>query len=220
MANNPKLSPVQVELRSLGARPPVQYNYVAARPFLFGGEITTGAVTASDLTLTASILDEELRSNYGGTGSNPQIMVLAESFKFSLETGTESQTVQSDLLENIYIHHLATGGRSNYIMVKSFTDSPVDASWADGAAASAQYFRTERAPYQLPSPWLVNLNTDTFEVAPSNAVASVANVPFTLTIYGYAWSVAQGAGRAIPCLDAKQAAAIAPVLDTKPIVTE
>jgi hypothetical protein len=220
MANKSRLSPVQVELRSLGARPPVQYNYVAARPFLFGGEITAGAVTAADLTLTANILDQELRSNYGGTGSNPQIMVLAESFKFSLETGTESQVVQSDLLENIYIHHLATGGRSNYINVKSFTDSPVDASWADGAAASAQYFRTERSPYLLPSPWLVNLNTDTFEIAPTNAVASVGNVPFTLTIYGYAWSVAQGAGRAIPCLNEAQAVALAPVLDSNPVVTE
>ncbi len=219
MANGKNLSPVQIELRSLGARPPVQYNYVAARPFLFGGIITDDATTAADMTLTAGILDQELRANYGGTGSNPQIMVLIEAFHLSLETGVETAPLQADLLENIYIHHLATGGRSNYIMCKQFTDSPMDASYgADDE--TAQYFRTIRSPYLLPSPWLVNLNSDIFELAPVVAVNTGANVPFTLTCYGYAWSVAQGAGRPIPCLDAQQAAALAPVLDSIPIVTE
>ena len=92
MANGKNLSPVQVELRSLGARPPVQYNYVAARPFLFGGIVTDDATTAADMTLTTGILDQELRANYGGTGSNPQIMVLIEAFHLSLETGWRTST--------------------------------------------------------------------------------------------------------------------------------
>jgi len=211
MANGP----VQNELKALGARLPVAYNYVAPRPFLFGGIITDAVTTASDLTVADSILDQELRANYGGSADNPQIMLLVEQFKFEFEIGTETAAVASDLLENVYIHHLATGGRSSYIMVNQFASGTI----TEAVGTDAVYANRSRGAYLLPTPWLINLNSDTFEVAPVIGVNTAANVPFTLTAYGYAWSVAQGAGRPVECPSDSQAAALAVSQARAPIVT-
>jgi hypothetical protein len=211
MANGP----VQNELKALGARLPVAYNYVAPRPFLFGGIITDASLTAADLTVEANIYDQELRANYGGGADNPQIMLLVEQFKFEFEIGTELAAVASDLLENVYIHHLATGGRSSYIMVNQFASGVI----TEATGADASFANRSRPAYLLPTPWLINLNSDTFEVAPVATVASVANVPFTVTAYGYAWSVAQGAGRPVECPNDAQAAALSIEQRRSPVVT-
>jgi len=211
MANGP----VQNELKALGARIPVAYNYVAPRPFLFGGVITDNATTAADLTLAAGIYDKELQANYGGAADNPMIMLLIEQFRFELEIGVETAALTSDLLENIYIHHLAAGGRSSYIMANQFASGVVN----ETTGADASFANRSRPAYLLPTPWLVNLNNDTFEVAPNAAINTAANVPFTLTCYGYAWSVAQGAGRPLECPDGAQAAALSVSQRVAPIVT-
>ena len=207
--------PVQNELKALGARIPVAYNYVAPRPFLFGGVITDGATTAADLTLAAGIYDKELQANYGGSADNPMIMLLIEQFKFEFEVGTEAAAKFSDLLENVYIHHLAAGGRSSYIQVNQFASGVV----LETTGADASFANRSRPAYLLPTPWLVNLNNDTFEVAPIATVDTAANVPFTLTCYGYAWSVAQGAGRPLECPDGQQAAELEVSQRRAPIVT-
>lgn len=211
MANGP----VQNELKALGARLPVAYNYVAPRPFLFGGIITDAVTTAADLTVADSILDQELRANYGGAADNPQIMLLVEQFKFEFEIGVETFAVTADLLENVYIHHLASGGRSSYIMVNQFAGGVT----TEAVGSDASFANRSRGAYLLPTPWLINLNSDTFEVAPVAGVNSAANVPFTLTAYGYAWSVAQGAGRPVECPNDAQAAALAIEQRRSPVVT-
>ena len=213
----PPQGPVQNELRALGARIPVAYNYVSPRPFLFGGVISDAAVTAADLTLAAGIFDQELKANYGGSADNPMIMLLIEQFKLEFEAGVETAAIMSDTLEEVYIHHLAAGGRSTYIQVNQF------ASYANTASvgADAVQVNRNRPAYLLPTPWLVNLNNDTFEVAPRNAVDYTAGggMPFTLTCYGYAWSVAQGAGRPLECPDGAQASALEISQRRVPIVT-
>lgn len=207
--------PVQNELKALGARVPVAYNYVSPRPFLFGGVITDNAITAADLTLSASIYDAELQSNYGGSADNPMIMILAEQFKFEFEFGAETAALSSDLLEKVYIRHLAAGGRSSYINVNAFASSNI----TQALGADAVKVNRARPPYLLPTPWLVNLNNDTFEVAPTAAINLTADIPFTLTIYGYAWSVAQGAGRPLECPSGSQAAELERTQRVSPVVT-
>ena len=211
MANGP----VQNELKALGARIPVAYNYVSPRPFLFGGVITDDATTAADLTLAAGIYDKELQANYGGSADNPMIMVLIEQFKFEFEFGGETSALSNDLLENVYIHHLAAGGRSTYIQVNQFASSSITPS----TGADTTFVNRARPAYLLPTPWLVNLNNDTFEVAPRTAIDLTANIPFTLTCYGYAWSVAQGAGRPLECPSGGQAAELERSQSRRPIVT-
>ena len=142
-------------------------------------------------------------------------MLLVEQFKFEFEIGTETAAVAADLLENTYIHHLAAGGRSSYIMVNQFASGVI----TEAPAVTANYANRSRAAYLLPTPWLINLNSDTFEVAPVAAVNTAANVPFTITAYGYAWSVAQGAGRPVECPNDAQAAALAIEQRRSPVVT-
>ena len=209
--------PVQNELRALGARLPVAYNYVAPRPFLFGGVITDDATTAADLTLAAGIFDKELQANYGGSADNPMIMLLVEQFKVEFAAGVETAALMSDTLNEVYIHHLAAGGRSTYIQVNQFASFAI----TEATGADASFANRAAPPYLLPTPWLINLNNDTFEVAPRNAInyAAAAGLPFTLTAYGYAWSVAQGAGRPLRCPTGAQAAQLAITQRSAPIVT-
>jgi len=209
--------PVQNELRALGARLPVAYNYVAPRPFLFGGVIADAALTAADLTLAAGIYDKELQANYGGSADNPMIMLLIEQFKVEFEAGTEAAHLIADTLEGVYIHHLAAGGRSTYIQVNQFASCAI----TEAPAVTANYANRAAPPYLLPTPWLVNLNNDTFEVAPREAInyADAGGLPFTLTAYGYAWSVAQGAGRPLRCPSGAQAEQLAITQGRAPVVT-
>tara|TARA_R100000093_G_C1929797_1_gene68367 strand:- start:379 stop:942 length:564 start_codon:yes stop_codon:yes gene_type:complete len=186
---------------------------------MFGGVISDNATTVADLTLAAGIFDQELRANWGGSGDNPQIMLLIEALSFEFEAGEETAALMSDILEEVYLHHLATGGRDSNINVGSFASSTLIQALADGSGGLSERVQRTRPPYVLPVPWLVNLNTDTFEVAPRNAVDMDADLPFTLTAYGFVWSVTQGAGRQPSAPSAGDAPAVRAVLRNPPLVT-
>ena len=80
--SNPRL---QNELTVLGARPLVNFDLVSSRPFQFGWQIATGVTTASDLTAQVNCLDDELRTNYGFTANNPDLILHITGFSAQVD---------------------------------------------------------------------------------------------------------------------------------------
>ena len=206
------------ELASLGARPTGDLDVVAAGPFAFAFTITTGATTASDLTLEAQCKDDELRRNYGFSADNPQVMLHIEGISATMDFGAETTDIVNELSNQVAIHHQAAGGRSRSINLAGLLQSSGYVASDDGAGVVSVNKDAPRI-YTLPTPWSVNCNTDTFEVLPTSSIASAANVLGGLVLYGFAWAVPQGVPDPISCPDGQTAAALSAALRMPPEVT-
>jgi len=213
---------LQNELVSLGARPVFSPSIASARPFQFIYTVTDAATTASDLTATSSsCTDAELNFSYGATGDNPQIVMQIEAISADLDVRTESTIIQQQLSSRLYLYHQAAGGRSQYINLGQFLKWSSYGSAAEGDTPLAYFNRPDPLVFTLPTPWLVNFNTDQLSVAPISAVTTGASVNLLggIVFYGFAWSVPQGMPSQIECPTSQQAASLGLALRAIPEVT-
>lgn len=212
---------LQNELVSLGARPVFSPSIASARPFQFIYTVTDNATTASDLTATStSCTDAELNNNYGATGDNPQIVMQIEAISVDLDVQTENTIICQELSSRLYLYHQAAGGRSQYINLGQFLKWSSYGSAVEGATPLAYYNRPDPLTYTLPSPWLVNFNTDQLSVAPIAAVnTATGNLLGGIVFYGFVWSVPQGMPGQIECPTPQQASALGLGLRAIPEVT-
>jgi hypothetical protein len=213
---------LQNELVSLGARPVFTPSIASARPFQFTYLVTDNATTASDLTATStSCTDAELNFNYGATGDNPQIVMQIEAISADLDVLDETSIICQELSSRLYLYHQAAGGRSQYINLGQFLKwSSYGSAYDASAAAVMNTNRPDPLVYTLPSPWIVNFNTDQLSVAPIAAVNTAGgNLTGGIVFYGFAWSVPQGMPSQIECPSSQQAASLGLGLRAIPEVT-
>jgi len=209
---------LQNELTTLGARPLVNFDLVSARPFQFAWSIATGVVTASDLTNQANCPDDELRTNYGFTSNNPDLILHITGFSAQVDLLTETSAICQQIFNQVAIHHQAAGGRSQSINMGQFLTSSSETTVIDAVPLNIQN-RNAPVYYELANPWQVNMRSDTFEVRPTAAIATVAaNILGSLAIYGFAWPSAQGESSGINCPDAKVARALGMAMRVRPPV--
>jgi len=211
------------ELVSLGARPVFSKSIASPRPFQFIYTLTSGATTASDLTATStSCTDAELNNNYGATGDNPQIVMQIEAISADIDVQEETPAICQQVSSRLSLFHQAAGGRSQYINMGQFLKWSSYGSAYDSSAANLTYTnRPDPLVYTLPSPWVVNFNTDQLTVSPTAAVTTSAgaNLLGGIVFYGFVWSVPQGMPAQIECPTSQQAAALGLGLRAIPEVT-
>lgn len=221
MANTTSNTRLQNELTVLGARPLVNFDLVSARPFQFGWSIATGVTTASDLTATANCLDDELRTNYGFTANNPDLVLHITGFSAQVDLLTETSAFCQQIISEVAIHHQAAGGRSQSINMGQFLTNSTYAISDSQATAALSQNRPEPVYFELAAPWQVNLRSDIFEVRPTAAIGfAAANILGTLAIYGFAWPSAQGESSGINCPDSKVARALGMAMRVSPPVAD
>jgi hypothetical protein len=213
---------LQNELVSLGARPVFTPSIASARPFQFIYTLTSGATTASDLTATStSCTDAELNNNYGATGDNPQIVMQIEAISADIDVQEETPAICQQVSSRLSLFHQAAGGRSQYINLGQFLKWSSYGSAYDSTANEVYTNRPDPLVYTLPSPWIVNFNTDQLTVSPTAAVTTSAgaNLLGGIVFYGFVWSVPQGMPSQIECPSSQQAASLGLGLRAIPEVT-
>lgn len=212
---------LQNELTVLGARPLVNFDLVSARPFQFAWSILTGVTTASDLTAQVACLDDELRTNYGFTANNPDLILHITGFSAQVDLLTETSVISQQVLSQVAINHQAAGGRNQSINMNQFITNSTYAISDSQATAALSQDRPAPVYYELANPWQVNLRSDIFQVRPTAAVATVAAaISGTLAIYGFAWPSAQGESSGINCPDSKVARALGMAMRVRPPVAD
>lgn len=213
---------LQNELVSFGARPVFTPGIASARPFQFIYTVTSGAVTASDLTATStSCTDAELLNNYGATGDNPQIVMQIEAISADIDVQEETPAICQQVTSRLALYHQAAGGRSQYINMGQFLKWSSYGSAYDSTVPETFTNRPDPLVYTLPTPWIVNLNIDQLSVAPTSAVTTSAgaNLLGGIVFYGFVWSVPQGMPGQIECPTPQQASALGLGLRAIPEVT-
>jgi hypothetical protein len=212
---------LQNELTVLGARPLVNFDLVSSRPFQFAWSIASGVTTASDLTAQVNCLDDELRTNYGFTANNPDLILHITGFSAQVDMQTETSVISQQLFSQVAINHQAAGGRNQSINMNQFITSASTSTVIDATPLNIQS-RQGMIYHELSSPWQVNLRSDTFQVRPTAAVtfAVAANIVGTLAIYGFAWPSAQGESSGINCPDQRTARALGMAMRVRPPVSD
>lgn len=166
-------------------------------PFTFSGVVTDNAATPADLTLSAAIADKRLQANYVGGNDNPDMLLYVEAFRVLFVAAAESAAALNLVMRQTYLEHMA-GSVSRYVPLNSAADIwPPGLSQGGGDATAGKpiterVYGVQREPVELDDPLLVYFRMDTFQVAISAAVDLGGNLPFTLELFGVAWSPAKG----------------------------
>lgn len=195
---------------ALGLRPTWRPKKLVPGPFIFAGVITDNLTTPSDLTADAVNVDQALQRHIGG-GADAGGILQVEAVEFFLENGTETPAIVADILENVYLRHEGPNFEERISLAPFFATSPYDVqAVADTTTAGPAQIRERggtinQGPKMLPYPWVVNLRTDTFEVAMRVGVNSGADVPYRLHLHGAAWREAVGVPAEVDCPDRKAA---------------
>ena len=193
-------------LVGLGIDPPQNIDPVKEGPFTFEGVLPDNGTTPVSLVAAAAITSKNLQS-LGGLNNNPEILILATAFELRLHTAAEADPADLELLKRYtYINHQPSGGAPYYFEIGPMAGSMLSrgvGALAAGASTGG-YFADGRV--LVPTvPRLIDLNVDTFEIAPETAVDTGATVPFTLQVYGFAWPRSKGQLQPVSCTDEKQA---------------
>lgn len=193
-------------LVGLGIEPPQNIDPVKEGPFTFEGVLPDNGTTPVSLVTAGAITSKNLQA-LGGTSSNPEILLLVTALELKIHTAAEADPADLELLKRyVYINHQPAGGAPYFFEIGPMAGSML-ARGVGALAAGAQtggYFAEGKV--LIPTvPRLIDMNADTFEIAPETAVDTGATVPFTLQVYGFAWPRAKGQLQPVSCTSESQA---------------
>lgn len=192
MSSVPKSESIKQYLASLGLSDPVDAPAnVVGGPFTGIGVITDNATTDIDLTnwAAAGPMKSPAGRQYFSV-NNPEAIFRCSGFKAELNVDDEVIDTIDALFPELYIRHVArdgmdkradlwpgTGGLTSRTHYANDTQSA-------GAAAVTRFNLHPAKPYFFHSPWDIDLEFDTFAVAPLTAVNVGGDVPLIITLYG------------------------------------
>ena len=154
--------------------------------FAFAGATTDNATTVADLTGSAAIRSKSIFARLGVTDqADPQLVVVIDEMGLVLHTGVETDLIAEAYARELYIHQKPASDADIYYDLANFLTSI--SRTGNGVIATGGFGSAMTAPllHPLETPMIVDLQRDTFEIAPYTAVDGGAALPFTLYCRGH-----------------------------------
>lgn len=207
---------LDVDLTLLGNRPAIQPRQSVPGPFVFNALYTDNTTTATNLRAAANLIDPALEYAFNGGAAfgadNPDIVLQVEAVGLEweiMDTNAETRANLNLFTRGAYLRHQGQGMPERRFQLADVWGTVFDMSMRFGpsdvtAVNNDQSYR-QGTVRELPFPLVVNMRTDTFELAFRNAVNLAGNIRGNLYLHGTAWSLSVGLPPITICPNARKA---------------